>query len=219
MKIGIKLVFGIFLLILIAGCEESLEVVLQQKSGTVVDYAGSGNCGFVIELEDGNSILPIYYPEDFTFGHGQYVWVEYFEIPNIDPLCDRGMPCEISAIEELGCASYIDLNMENYDSLSFDPVYIHEIYVDEDCLHIKLSYSGGCEDHIIDFARIHENNQENSAVFEIRHQSNNDMCEAYITKEFRYDLSTLSLEGIHEFTIYAKMYNEELYCQSFDYNY
>lgn len=219
MKAILRISLGISLLFMIVGCEEAVEVVTHQKTGTVVDYAGSGNCGFIIELENGESIFPIYYPDEFTFGHGQYVWVEYTEIPNIDAICDRGLPCQISAIEELGCASYIDLNMDNYDSLAFDPIFIHELYIDNDCLHIKLSYSGGCEDHTIDFARIHDDSQQTKATFEIRHESNNDICEAYFTKDFRYDLGSIQMEDIHEFTVYAKLDNDELYKQTFDYNY
>ncbi len=219
MKTILKISLLLSIAIIFASCEDTMEIVTLQKSGTVVDYSGSGNCGFIIELEDGNSILPIYYPEDFTFGHGQYVWVEYTEIPNIDPLCDRGMPCEISAVEELGCASYVELSMDNYDSLSFDPVFIHELYLDEDCLHIKLSYSGGCEDHTIDFARINKDGLNQKAVFEIRHNGNGDMCEAYFTKDLRFDISDLALEGIHEFTVYAKLDGQELYSETFDYNY
>ena len=204
---------------MLAGCEGPEELGTWQKSGTVVDYAGSGNCGVIIELDDGTSILPIYFPEEFVFAHGQYVWVEYTEIPGIDPICDRGMPCEVTAVEELGCASYIDLDMANYDSLSFDPLYIHDIYIDQDCLHIKLSYSGGCADHVIDFARIHDGSQQAKAVFEIRHQANNDMCEAYFTKDFRYDLSPLQMEGIHELAIYARLDGQEVYSQTLDYYY
>ncbi len=219
MKTIVNILVVFTLLAVVVGCEDTEDLSPIQKTGTVVDYAGSGNCGFVIELEDGSSILPIHYPENFTFGHGQLVWVEFIKIPNVNPLCDRGMPCEISAVEELTCASYTNLNLNNYDSLSFDAVYIHEIYLDGDCLHIKLSYSGGCEDHIIDLARIHKEGQGNTAVFEIRHEDNGDVCEAYITKNFRYDLSALANEGIHDFTIYAKMFNEELYSESFYYAY
>lgn len=78
----------------------------------VVDYAGAGNCGIVIKLENGNRIQPMSYPEGFTFTQGQRVFVEYIELDNVVPSCDRGVPAEIVVIEELSCAPYVDLYFE-----------------------------------------------------------------------------------------------------------
>jgi hypothetical protein len=55
-------------------------------------------------------------------------------------------------------------------------------------------------------------------TFEIRHNSNDDLCEAYFTKEFRYDLTPLLLEGKKEFVLTAKLINDEIYNEIFDLN-
>ena len=117
--------------------------------GTVVDYAGTDDCRIVIELENGFRIQPLYYPDSFVFAQGQQVLVDYTVLNNVNTGCDRGLPCEITYIEELSCAPYVDLYFENYDSLARDPVYMHEAYMDGDCLYFKLSYSGGCEEHTV----------------------------------------------------------------------
>jgi hypothetical protein len=124
-------------------CQNDDEIVLEEV-GIMVDYAGAGNCGFVIELENGARIQPLYFPEGFTFAQGQRIHVQYVELTSIISPCDRGTPVEIVFIEELNCAPYIDLYFSNYDSLARDPIYLHEAFVDGDCLQIKLSYSGGC---------------------------------------------------------------------------
>jgi hypothetical protein len=99
-------------------------------------------------------------------------------------------------------------------------VYIHEAFVDGDCLQIKLSYSGGCQEHTIDLARMHPwvTGSSNIPTFEIRHNANGDMCEALFTKELRYDLTPLKQEGKKEFVLTAKLADGEVYSEIFDLN-
>ena len=205
--------------ILFVGCQKDEEITITE-TGLVVDYAGAGNCGFVIELDNGNRIQPLYYPEGFSFSNGQRVLIDYIELPNIKSGCDRGIACEITYVEELSCAPFVDLYFNNYDSLARDPVYIQEAFVDGNCLQIKLSYSGGCQIHTIDLARMHPWTASSSTIptFEIRHDSNDDLCEAMFTQEFRFDLTTLKEEGINEFVLTAKLTNGENYNKIFDFN-
>jgi hypothetical protein len=216
-----KRTFILFVLsIFIFGACQKDEGITFQETGTVVDYAGAGNCGIVIELDNGNRIQPLYYPGGFVFSNGQRVLVEYTELPNVIPSCDRGTASDIKYVEELSCAPYVDLYFNNYDSLARDPVIIHDVFVDGDCLQIKLSYSGGCQEHTIDLARMHPWTASSATIptFEIRHNANGDLCEAYFTKELRYDLTPLKLEGKTEFVLTAKLTNGEMYNKIFELN-
>ncbi len=215
----IILLFTLFAIVL-TGCQKEGDEILIQETGIVVDYAGAGDCGFVIELDNGSRIQPLYYPEGFTFAQGQRVLVEYVELLNVIPTCDRGIPCDVKYAEELNCAPYIDLYFSNYDSLARDPIYLHEAFVDGNCLQIKLSYSGGCKDHTIDLARMHPWTASSSTVptFEIRHNANGDLCEAHFTRELRFDLTPLKLEGKTEFVLTAKLTNGEVYNKIFELN-
>jgi hypothetical protein len=207
-----------FSALLFTGCENDNHEVKIEETGMVVDYAGAGNCGFVIELDNGSRIQPLYYPAGFTFSQGQRVHVEYVELGNVVPSCDRGTPAEIVFIEELSCAPYVNLYFSNYDSLSRDPVHLHEAFVDGDCIQIKISYSGGCKPHTIDLARMHPWIPGSSSVpvFEIRHNANNDLCEAWFTKELRFDLSSLKKEGKKEFVLTAKLIDGTVYNKIFE---
>lgn len=216
-----RLITMLFLVaVFFTGCQQDEEITFQE-TGLVVDYAGAGNCGYVIELDNGNRIQPLYYPDGFVFAHGQRVLVEYVELPNVIPTCDRGTACDIKYIEELSCASFVDLYFSNYDSLARDPVFLHEAFVDGDCLQIKLSYSGGCQEHTIDLARMHPwyASSTNIPTFEIRHNANGDLCEAYFTKELRYNLTPLKLEGKTEFVLTAKLADGKVYNKLFELNY
>lgn len=210
-------ILSLFLIVFVS-CQDNDDEFLFTETGTVVDYAGAGNCGFVIELDNGNRIQPLYYPKDFMFTPGQRVLVDYKELDNLINGCDRGVPCEIKYAEELSCAPYVDLYFENYDSLARDPIHIHEAFVDGNCLYFKISYSGGCQEHTIDLALMHPwtASSSNIPTFEIRHNSNGDLCEAFFTKEFRFDLSQLILQGKKEFVLTAKLINGEVYNKIFD---
>lgn len=210
----ILIVLSIFIL---SACQKENSITYQE-TGTVVDYAGAGNCGIIIELDNGNRIRPLYYPDGFIFSNGQRVLVEYSELPNVISECDRGVASDIKYVEELSCAPYVDLYFNNYDSLARDPVFIHDAFVDGDCLQIKLSYSGGCQQHTIDLARMHPWTASSTTIptFEIRHNANGDLCEEHYTKELRFDLSPLILEGKKEFVLTAKLANGEMYNKIFE---
>ncbi len=213
------LIILIFAVFLFSSCREE-DVVTLTESGNVVDYSGVGSCGIVIELDNGGQIQPLYYPEGFTFSQGQRVLVEYTELDNVIPTCGCGIASDVSYIEELSCAAYADLYDNNYDSLACDPVYIHEVFVDGNCLQIKLSYGGGCQEHSIGLVRMHmwETGNASMPAFLIRHDANGDMCEAWFTKELRFDLSPLLGEGKTKFVLKAKMANDETYSCIFDLN-
>ena len=213
------LIIFILFAVALVSCDSEEEPTLTE-TGTVIDYAGAGNCGIVIELDNGSKIQPLYYPDGFIFSQGQRVLVDYVELSNVKSSCDRGLPCEVSYVEELSCAPYVDLYFENYDSLARDPVHLHEAFMDGNCLYLKISYSGGCEDHTIDLARMHPWTASSSSIptFEIRHNANDDLCEAWLTQEFRFDLSELRDEGVREFVLTAKLINDEVYNKIFELN-
>lgn len=206
-----------FFAFVFTSCQDE-DAVLFQEKGLVVDYAGAGDCGFVIELDNGNNILPMYYPKNHTFANGQRVLVEYYELDQLSTGCDRGVACEIVYAEELSCAKYVDLYFENYDSLARDPVHLHDAYIDGNCLYFMVSYSGGCQDHTIDLARMHPWSASSSTVptFEIRHNANGDLCKANFTKEFRYDISDVIEEGKKEIVLTAKLTDGNVYNEIFD---
>ncbi|MBK6281544.1 MAG: NigD-like N-terminal domain-containing protein [Draconibacterium sp.] len=208
--------FAVFA-ILFTACQNDEEIILEDV-GIVVDYASAGNCGYIIELENGAKIQPLYYPEGFTFSQGQRVHVQYAELTNVVPSCDRGTPAEIVFVEELDCAPFINWNSSNSDSLPNDPIYLHEAFVDGDCLQIKVSYSGGCKEHTINLVRIQlsEKDTSNIPTFEISHNANGDMCEAYFTKELRFDLNPLKQAGVNEFILTAKLPDGEIYEEIFE---
>ncbi len=204
----------------LAGCMNEDHEIKLENTGVVVDNAGAGDCGIIIELEAGGMIQPFFYPEGFTFSHGQRVYIGYFELPNIVPSCNKGVPVEIVAIEELNCTPYVVLNSKNYDSLASDPVFIHEAFIDGNCLQVKLSYSGGCKKHTIDLALATSanGNFDTVPVFEIRHNANGDMCEAYFTKEFRFDLTPLKITGVKEIILKASLTDGNTYNEKFRIN-
>lgn len=202
-----------------SSCSEE-EVPLFTESGTVIDCAGSGACDIVIELDNGNKIQPLYYPSGFLFSQGQRVLIDYIELNEIKNSCNIGTPCEISYVEELSCSAFIDLDLEDYDSLAYAPIHIHKVFMNGDCLYMLVSYPGGCADHTVDLARIHPGTASGTTVptFEIRHNANDDLCERWLTQDLSFDLSELKSEGIKEFVLTTKLLDGKVYNKTFDLN-
>jgi len=211
------LIFILFVFIF-TGCQEKEELSFRE-TGVVIDYAGTDHCGFVIEMDDGSKIQPFHYPEEFEFVQGQRVLVDYVVLPNVIPVCDKGTACDILTVEELSCGALLtDLYTHNYDSLANDPVQLHEATVNGSCLNVKLSFSGGCQNHKIELARIHPENQEEDEipVLEIRHDAKGDMCEAWLTQEIQFDLTPLKEDGITQFQIKALLMSGETYHETIE---
>ncbi|WP_372932926.1 NigD1/NigD2 family lipoprotein [Mariniphaga sediminis] len=201
----------------LTGCNETTETP-RQETGIVMDYAGSEHCSFIIELDNGEQIQPFHYPDEFTFTQGQRVLIRYVKLPNIIPTCDQGVACDILHVEEIDCgAPLTDLYSHNSDSLANDPVYLQEAFIDGNCLNLKLSFSGGCREHTVDLARIHslEENSEDTVELEIRHNANDDPCEAFLTKTLSFDLTSLKNDGITRFYLMANL-GDETYKKLFE---
>lgn len=210
----IVLIFIAFAMIC-AGCQEKEEIAFQE-TGVVVDFAGTDHCSFIIELDNGKKIQPLHFPEEFEFVQGQRVLVDYVKLPNVIPTCDKGTACDILNVEELSCGVPItDLYAQNYDSLANDPVHIHEVAVDGDCLYLKLSFRGGCRSHKIELARIHSHSHDETEIplLEIRHNANGDMCEAWLTQKTQFDLTVLKEEGIIQFQLEALLTSGETFSE------
>lgn len=204
-------------LFLFTACQQNEEPVIYQETGVVVNYAGADHCSVVIELDNGQKILPLYHPEDFVFYQGQRLLLNYLELPNIMSTCGRGIASEIIHVEELSCGSPLtEIEMHEYNSLPNDPVFIHEAYLDGDCLNLKVSFSGGCRNHAFDLARIIDDQQKNeSALLELRHDANGDLCEAALSMELRFNVSDLKEQGYKQFIFEATLNNGETFRELF----
>jgi hypothetical protein len=202
----------------LSGCSKNDEPELLQATGVVLDYAGTGHCSVIIQLDDGTRIQPLHYPDGFIFTEGQRVIVEYVNLPHLVSSCGQGEVCNIISITETNCGSPLTLlNRDNYNIIPNDPVFLHEVYTDGDCLHVKVSFSGGCATHIFHLGLVHLGQDENgTALLELRHDSKGDMCEAFLTKELSFSLEQLRKEGINRFVFSALLIDGKTIIREFE---
>ena len=198
-------IFTILVIIFTTGCEKE-EVQVFHETGTILDFSESLNCGFLIKLDNGQFIKPLYYPEEFIFAEGKRVFVEYTQLPNVLTDCNKGIGCEIKYIEELGCTEIIGITSVYTDTLGNDGVSVKQTKMDGKCLLLMLSYSGGCREHKVSLVIDKPLTKTSSEipVLEIRHNGNNDMCEAWLTKEYAFDMSMLLFFGKSEILLRSK---------------
>ncbi len=213
-----QLIILISLIIMLVGCQQNEEPAILQETGVVVNYAGTDYCSIVIELDNGQKIQPLYYPENFEFIQGQRLLVNYSELPNIVSTCGKGTVCEIINVEVLDCGFPVtEAEGEELDTFPNDPVNIIEIAVNEDCLFLLVSYSGGCQKHEFDLVENNEKDaDEDTAIIELRHDGNNDLCEAALSTELQFNLLSLKEKGYTKFQFNALLENGETYTEIFD---
>jgi hypothetical protein len=164
--------------------------------GVIRDFSNIDGCGLVIELDDGTIIVPYLLDKSLMFADGQEVEFTYKELPDMDYECTAGLIAEITGLEMAGCSPIILLqrvdNTPAYSSLVADPFSILNVKIENDCLKITLSYSGGCEIH--EFIMAYNELPHfgiYSGTLTLSHNAHGDMCEALITKTISYDLSPL----------------------------
>jgi hypothetical protein len=96
--------------------------------------------------------------------------------------------------ESLECKAYTNLYFSNYDSLKNDPITVDTLFVDGDCLKIKVNYGGCTTDHPVDLAYIYPKCGTPPLpppTFEIRHNSRGELCKMLVTNELSFDLKPL----------------------------
>lgn len=78
-----------------------------------------------------------------------------------------------------------------------DPIANMLAEIKDDCLHLKVSYSGGCKEH--DFALVWSGAMSKSippqVSLELGHNSHEDLCEAIKTQDLYFDLKELKFPG------------------------
>ncbi len=203
---------------LLIGCQQEEENIILQETGVVVNHSGTDYCNIVIELDNGQKIQPHYYPEGFKFIQGQRLLIDYAELPNIVSTCGKGTVCEIISVEVLDCGSpVIEARDEDLNTFANDPLTIHAVELNGDCLNLMLSYSGGCKEHEFQlFLTGEDSTGAETAVLELRHDANNDMCEAALSKELQFNLLSLKEKGYTKFQINALLENGETYSELFE---
>lgn len=95
--------------------------------------------------------------------------------------------------------NFVSIDSEQYNNLTTDDFNIVDIKFEDRCLKITIRYGGGCKDvslRLIDSDSVFESNpvQRNLKII----LTDNDDCEALITKEFYFDITKLKVEGQNE---------------------
>lgn len=208
------------------GCDKTDENGFHEPGtihGVIRDFCNVSGCDLVIELDDGTIIVPYLLDTSLLLADGQEVEFAYQELPDIDYACSTGIVAEITRLELAGCSPII-LQQTNskitYSNLPEDPFRILNVYIEDNCLKIKLSHGGGCEIH--EFIMIYNELPQfsiYSGTLILSHDANGDTCEALITKTIGYNLSPLQQAGSDMVRLYLVKSGDRDYQLIIDYYY
>lgn len=199
---GIMLFLGI---VLASSCrlQPNEDCGCEFKKGTIV-YGGApevDGCGWIVFI-DSVSYHPVNLGEDFQIPDLP-VLIKYVADPE-EFRCGRGgisYP-SIRITEIRKNAGEVEMLREGeWDKYAMDPFHLDSAYVENDWLMMQVSYSGGCREHEFHLWKLPPNALVPPPVeLALSHDSNGDLCEAYITRWLIYSLVPLRERGKHEIT-------------------
>lgn len=113
---------------------------------------------------------------------------------------DRRAPRTLSLLANLESEEKIDMlcrKVRTPGPYPNEQVTLDGLNMNDGCLEIECSYSGGCEMHLfaLTWNGNYTNSQQNEVVMNLSHYGNGDFCEGWITKTRSWDMSVLDPPG------------------------
>jgi len=187
------------------GCLKEEPSMIDGLPGTVKDYTGLDGCGFIIELDNGDKLEPAEIVDTgFIFYDGQRVLVTYTELGGWGSYCMVGKIVRIETIQEIGCNEISTYS----NSLPNDGFVVNDLTINGDCLELNVSYGGGCKPHYFQLVVLPTMKSKPLGplnVLALCHEANDDLCEAWITKDISFNLRQLQNTGIHSVTFMLRL--------------
>lgn len=88
--------------------------------------------------------------------------------------------------------------------------FIEKLEIKDNCLEIIVSFSGGCEEHFLDFAAIGWEKSDPPQVEAAIIHDNQDPCEAILRDTIEFDLFDLKYENNNELVINLEGWDEPI---------
>ncbi|MFA6483170.1 MAG: hypothetical protein WCW62_11365 [Bacteroidales bacterium] len=175
------------------------------KEGIIV-FTGApevDGCGWMISFDspdNGVTYHPVNLDKDYQV-NGLNVLVKYTADPE-EFRCGRGgatyPSIRITEIKMNAPAVGI-LHDNEWDKYSMDAFRLDSAFVKDDNLLMRVSYSGGCRDHEFNLWRLPTNALDPPPIeLALSHNSNGDLCEAWITRWLVFSLVPLREKNKHE---------------------
>lgn len=167
---------------------------------TVKQVALDG-CKWVLILDDGTKLEPYGIPETFVLQDGMRVSIAFDDHIKVASICMMGKPARILCIQRVRMCGTLPPTACTPVEVGDDPkdygnfFTIQKTEVSGNCLHITVGFSG-CSDKNRKFALVWDGkvNPGNATDFfnvSLIDRGPNEVCEAYFTKTYSFDISKL----------------------------
>lgn len=220
MLIFLFIIISVLVIVSCSEKDEDTNLLTDSFSGVVKDFSSLDGCGLLIELDNGEIINPVIINNsNITLEANQAVEITYKEVDSIETDCMKGINAIVTILDINECENILFNHV--YDTLPNDDFEINYAKINEDCLEINISHGGGCENHEYILAKIDPwcgTPPLPPTTLELRHNANNDMCEAYLTHSVLFDLTSIQNPDSTSLQIILKT-NIDDYSETLIYNY
>lgn len=119
--------------------------------------------------------------------------------------------CDKEDEKQSDCGDYAIVSMEDYDNADTSSFEISNVATEGSCITITI-HSSGCDGNtwnaeLVDLGDINESLPPQRSLRLIL--ENNEVCNAYISKDFSFELEELS-EGYDQVTFHLKDYDQSI---------
>lgn len=160
-------------------------------------------CGWLIRIND-----KLYHPENLADEfkvNNLSVLVEFIRTREVFRCGRGGTPynsIHIISIRKNPSGKEVGILADNeWGKLKMDAFRMDSAMVKGDTLRLKVSYGGGCRKHLFRLWKLPKEAQTPSKMeLLLDHDSNGDVCEAWLTQWLSFSLIPLREQGKHEIT-------------------
>jgi hypothetical protein len=120
----------------------------------------------------------------------------------------------VACNDPVGTDEHVDraqVQQREADDVQKDPYATTAARVEGDDLVVDVGYSGGCRTH--EFTLVSQPSPIMSPLPAVEltliHDANEDLCEAYLREELRFDLTPLRQDGANQILLFLMVYGAE----------
>ena len=207
-----KFVWVISITVILFSCNKDEEKTYPNywKSLGVFESTGSGDTEYIINLDNGNVIVPkesnVY--TDY-YNTGDRVKVLYSIYSEQETDTNKNYSAVVHDLRSVLTKDVITLTDDIADSINNDPIHVHEedIWFSKNYLNIYFNYYGYQETHYINLIKFPNDSvdADGNLVLEFRHNGNNDYMTYVYDGIVSFDMNSLYQPSLDSLPIVVKV--------------
>lgn len=154
----------------------------------MLEQSNRSTFGYMVCLDNGDTLLPAFSSFYTENEDSIRVLANYTLLGEVDQSTNTFW-ARINYLSEVLYKRPVRITTSNSDSLGNDPIEIQDLWISGDKLNIEFTYYGGGKVHYINLGYTTPNDDSSPLIFELRHNSRNDLKNYYLNGLVSFNLN------------------------------